>query len=252
MAEARARTNAMVVRRVLLVGSTGRTGGRVLAQLLDRGLQVRTLVRSAHRLPAGVSGRAGLEVIEADPLSIRDEELLHHLSGCDVVISCLGHTVSLRGIFGPPYDLVARFTARLYRVLEDFGGEAPVRFILMSSVSVNHPAGREIRPGRFDRAVLWVARALLPPARDNQVAADFLHHRVDADSPFLRWVMVRPDTLLEGEITKYIVQDTFVNTFLKPGSTNMANVAHFMCELATDADTWQAWTGKLPVIVNAT
>ena len=30
----------------------------------------------------------------------------------------------------------------------------------------------------------------------------------------------------------------------------MANVAHFMCELATDRRTWARWQGKLPVIVN--
>jgi hypothetical protein len=31
----------------------------------------------------------------------------------------------------------------------------------------------------------------------------------------------------------------------------MASVAHFMCELVTDARTWADWTSKLPVIVNA-
>ena len=33
---------------------TGRTGGRVLQQLLARGVRVRAVVRSAERLPAGV------------------------------------------------------------------------------------------------------------------------------------------------------------------------------------------------------
>ncbi len=31
----------------------------------------------------------------------------------------------------------------------------------------------------------------------------------------------------------------------------MANVAHFMCELATDEAAWQRWKGCMPVIVNA-
>lgn len=31
----------------------------------------------------------------------------------------------------------------------------------------------------------------------------------------------------------------------------MANVAHFMCVLATNAKTWDKWTGKMPVIINA-
>ena len=42
------------VMNVLLLGGTGRTGGRVLQQLLGRGVRVRAVVRSAERLPAGV------------------------------------------------------------------------------------------------------------------------------------------------------------------------------------------------------
>ena len=30
----------------------------------------------------------------------------------------------------------------------------------------------------------------------------------------------------------------------------MANVAHFICDLATDSEVWATWRGKLPVIVN--
>jgi hypothetical protein len=30
----------------------------------------------------------------------------------------------------------------------------------------------------------------------------------------------------------------------------MANVAHFMCELATDDAAWQRWRGRMPVIVD--
>ncbi len=44
---------------VLLLGGTGRTGGRVLGQLLDRGVPVRAVVRSAERLPAGVAASRG-------------------------------------------------------------------------------------------------------------------------------------------------------------------------------------------------
>lgn len=31
----------------------------------------------------------------------------------------------------------------------------------------------------------------------------------------------------------------------------MANVAHFICELVTDAAAWHDWICQLPVIVNA-
>ena len=120
----------------------------------------------------------------------------------------------------------------------------------MSSVSVNHPADRESHRGALEMAVLWVLRGLIPPARDNQRAADFLHNDVRTDNSFVRWVAVRPDTLLEGERTDYTLHETLVSSLFRPGSTSMANVAHFMCELAINPGTWDEWAGKLPVIVN--
>ena len=64
-------------------------------------------------------------------------------------------------------------------------------------------------------------------------------------------MVVRPDTLKEGDVTEYTLHEGLVNSLFRPGETNRANVAHFMCELATDAEAWAAWRGKLPVIVNA-
>ncbi|PKQ19187.1 MAG: hypothetical protein CVT66_11340 [Actinobacteria bacterium HGW-Actinobacteria-6] len=62
-------------------------------------MNVVAIVRSAHRLPAGVAEKPGLTVIEANLLSLGDEELARHVSGCDAVISCLGHVINLKGIF---------------------------------------------------------------------------------------------------------------------------------------------------------
>ena len=59
---------------VLLLGGTGRTGGRVLEQLLSRGVNVRAVVRSAGRLPAGVVANPLLTVVEADLLSLSGDE----------------------------------------------------------------------------------------------------------------------------------------------------------------------------------
>ena len=235
----------------LLLGGTGRTGGRVLQQLLGRGVRVRAVVRSAERLPAGVVDDPRLTVIEADLLSLSDEQVREQVDGCDVVISCLGHTISLRGVFGPPRDLVTRSVERVYRATRELRPARPVRFILMSSVSVNRHGGLDTRRGRFERAVLWMQRGLVPPGRDNQRAADLLHDVIEAADPYAQWVGVRPDTLREGEVTEYALHEGVVDSLFRPGEINRANVAHFMCELATDAEVWAAWRGKLPVIVNA-
>ncbi len=105
--------------------------------------------------------------------------------------------------------------------------------------------------GPLERAFLWALRGVLPPARDNQRAADFLLHDIGPDHPFVEWAVVRPDALLEGEVSPYEVHEGLVDGLFAPGRTNMANVAHLMCELVTDPQAWAAWRGKLPVVTNA-
>jgi len=235
---------------VLLVGGTGRTGGRVLQQLLQRGVHVRAIVRSSSRLSPELIADPNLSVIEADLLSLSDKELQQHLLGCDAVISCLGHTLNARGIFGAPRDLVAQAATRLCRGAQALAPDRPVRFILMSSVSVNRPERLDTRRGTLERVVLSVLRAAVPPARDNQCAADFLIREIGQGDPHVQWTAVRPDTLLEGEVSPYALHEGLVSALFKPDNTNMANVAHFMCELATDSGVWEQWRGKLPVVVN--
>jgi uncharacterized protein YbjT (DUF2867 family) len=236
---------------VLVVGGTGRTGRRVLEQLLGRGIDVRAIVRSAGTLPPTIAANPNLTVIEADLLSLGDEDLQRHLRGSDAVISCLGHVLSVKGIFGQPRALVTRATTRLCRGIEALRPAEPVKLVLMSSVSVNRPGGLDTRRGAFERAVVWLICALVPPAKDNQRAADFLHENIGVSNPFVQWAAVRPDTLLDGDVSEYTLHEGLVSSLFAPASTNMANVAHFMCELLTNPQTWADWKARLPVIINA-
>jgi uncharacterized protein YbjT (DUF2867 family) len=68
---------------VLLVGGTGRTGRRVLEQLLSRDVNVRAIVRSAERLPSGVAKNPRLTVVEADLLSLSDAQRTRELLAPD-------------------------------------------------------------------------------------------------------------------------------------------------------------------------
>jgi uncharacterized protein YbjT (DUF2867 family) len=233
-----------------VLGGTGRTGGRVVRQLLDRGCEVRVLVRSAERLPHGVAGVAGLTVTEADLLSLGDDEFVRLVDGCDAVVSCLGHTIDVKGVFGRPRDLVTQATHRVCRAAKTQQPERPLRFVLMSSVSVNRPGKADTRRGGFERAVLWLLRGLVPPARDNQAAADFLIEAVQTDGRYVEWTAVRPDSLKEGDTSPYDVREGLVDSLFRPSQTRMANVADFMCELVGDDDIWARWQGRLPVIVD--
>ena len=235
---------------VLLLGATGRTGRRVLQQLLERGVPVRAIVRSAERLPAGVAGNPLLTVVEAEVTALPAEELERHVAGRGAVVSCLGHNVSLRGVFGPPRNLVARTVERVCDVVTALRPEAPVRLVLMSSVSVNRPARADARRGVGERAFTWLLRALLPPARDNQRAADFLALEVGADAPFVEWVVVRPDSLVDGQVSAYRTHDGIVSSLFRADGTRFANAAHFMAELVTDDAAWPRWRGKMPVVVD--
>jgi uncharacterized protein YbjT (DUF2867 family) len=236
---------------VLVLGGTGRTGGRVVRQLLERNVRVRAIVRSAERLPEGVAQDARLEVVEAELLALDDAAFVRLLDGCDAVISCLGHTISAQGMYGKPRDLVTQAARRVCRAAAMLRPERPVRFVLMSSVSVNRPGRVDSRRSELERAALWLLRGLLPPARDNQRAADFLLEAVGTDGRYVQWAAVRPDTLKEGEVGDYDLHDGLVDSLFRPGQTRMANVAHFMCELATGGDAWDSWRGELPVIVDA-
>lgn len=220
--------------------------------MLERGVHARAVVRAASRLPEGIAGDPRLTVVEADLLSLGAGDLVALVRDCDAVISCLGHVLSFKGVFGPPRDLVTRATARLCRAIQESQPASPVRFILMSSVSVHRAGSREARRGTPERVLLWVLRRLVPPVNDNQTATDHLDRAIGTNDPHVQWVTVRPDTLVDGDVTEYSLSETLVTTLFKPANTNMANVAHFMCELATDAGTWNRWAGRLPVIVNAT
>jgi len=242
--------SAAVTAGVVLLGATGRTGGRVLTQLLERGVGVRAIVRSAERLPPGAVADPRLTVVEANLASMPAEALRRHVEGRSSVISCLGHTVSLRGVFGPPRDLVEGAVRAVCDAATSLRPETPLRLILMSSVSVNRPARADVRRGAGERAFVAVLRALLPPARDNQRAADALASEVGAEHPFVEWVVVRPDSLTDGDRTAYQTHEGLVASLFRPDTTRMANVAHFMVDLATDEAAWRRWRGQMPVIVD--
>lgn len=235
---------------VLLLGGTGRTGLCALEQLTDRGVAVRAIVRSADKVPERLRRRPGVTLVEASLLELTEAQLLEHVRGVDAVISCLGHVLSLRGVFGAPRDLVTQAMRRVTAAVRKLEGTRATRLVLMSSVSVNRPARLDTRRGTLERLFLALLCFFVPPARDNQTAADFLLRAVGDRDPRLEWVVVRPDALLEGEVGPYAVHPGLVDSVFSPGQTTMQNIGRFMAELVTDEPTWARWRGQLPVIVD--
>ena len=88
----------------LVVGATGATGRLLVRELLARGTPVRAVVRSRSGLDDEVLADPGLSVVEAGIAGLPDADVRDLVQGCDAAASCLGHRLSLRGIYGPPRD----------------------------------------------------------------------------------------------------------------------------------------------------
>ena len=239
--------------RILVVGASGATGRLLVEQLLARGCEVRAVVRSRHGLPEALRSHQRLSTIEASLLDLDDSELQRLTDGCDAAASCLGHTLSLKGMFGPPYRLVTDATRRLTRALAAGAGEKPARFVLMNTAgNSNRDLQEKVTPGH--RAVISVIRLLIPPHADNEWAADVLRLDIGQNDAALEWCVVRPDTLTrDTSSTAYQAFASPVRSAIfDPGRTSRLNVARFMADLITDDGVWCRWRGQMPVVYDAT
>ncbi|CAE7267163.1 unnamed protein product [Symbiodinium natans] len=238
---------------VLVLGGTGKTGLHVVQQLLARDFQVRAIVRSPDKLPTDVVKHAGLTIITAKILDLIDEALVEHMAGCTAVISCLGHEGNFQGICGKASQfLVSDVLRRVCRATRDV--KQPVKVILMSTGLYTKPDNAEdvrVRSTCGQRALLGLLSTCLPPHNDNMRAAEFLRTELEGIQG-IEWCGVRPELLVDGEVTKYELHESLVCSIFSAGQTSRANVAHFMCELVQNPATWQKWKAKFPLIYNAT
>ena len=236
---------------VLVVGASGATGRLLVEQLLDRGQQVKIIVRSTNNLPDAVINHDHLTVIQASVLDLSDAEMVQHVSGCGAVASCLGHNMSFKGIYGQPRRLVTDATHRLCSAIRSTKIDTPVRFVLMNTTgNRNRDLPEPISLGQ--KIVIGLLRLLLPPHVDNEQAADYLRSIVGQNDSAIEWAAVRPDGLIdESEVSEYEIHPSPTRSAIfDAGKTSRINVAHFMAELITDDQTWNQWKGQMPVIYN--
>jgi len=222
---------------ILVVGASGATGRLLVEQLLNRGHNLRVIVRSPERLPDYLKNRELLSVIRASVLELSDIEMAQHVRGCDAVASCLGHNLNLKGIYGYPRRLVTEATQRLCHAIKANEPDKPIKYVLMNtSGNRNRDLQEPVSTGH--KCVVGLIRFLVPPQVDNEKE--------------IEWVAVRPDGLVdEDKVTKYEVHPSPIrDPIFNPGQTSRINVAHFMADLITDDNIWCKWKGKMPVIYN--
>ena len=235
----------------LVVGASGATGRLLVEQLLNRGQNVKIIVRLPGKLPEVIENHDYLSVIHASVLDLSDAEMAQHVNGCDAVASCLGHNMSLKGIYGQPRKLVTDATRRLCNAIKANKSEGPVKFVLMNTTgNSNRDLLERISFGQ--KWVIGLLRLLLPPHVDNEKAADYLRTKVGQNDGAIEWAAVRPDNLIdESEVTEYEVHPSPIRSAIfDAGLTSRINVGHFMADLITDDDIWNKWKGQMPVIYN--
>ncbi|MBC8366188.1 SDR family oxidoreductase [bacterium] len=236
----------------LVVGASGATGRLLVEQLLSRGQRVKILVRSVNSLPEKVLKHENLTVILASVLDLGDSEMSQHVQGCDAVVSCLGHNISFKGLFGQPRRLVRDATRRLCGAIKANEVEVPLKFLLMNTTgNSNRDLSEEISFAQ--KCVLGLLRLLLPPHADNEQAADYLRTEVGQNDNQIEWTAIRPDNLIDdSETSSYEVHPSPTRSAIfNAGTTSRINVAHFMAELIHDQALWTRWKGQMPVIYNS-
>jgi nucleoside-diphosphate-sugar epimerase len=237
--------------KIFIAGSSGATGQKLTAQLLERGHQVVTVVRSTSSLPEMFRNHSNISVTQASLLDLTDAQLQDLLKGCDAVASCLGHNMSFKGMYGQPRRLVADATRRLCETVRANKPQAPVKFVLMNTVG-NRNRDLDESQSIGEKIVVGLLRVLLPPQADNEAAANYLRTKINRNDGMIEWSVVRPDSLIDEEnVTEYTIHPSPTRSpIFDPGKTSRINVGHFMAELITDDATWQQWQGQMPAIYN--
>jgi nucleoside-diphosphate-sugar epimerase len=234
--------------RVLVVGASGATGKLVVMQLLERKIAVRIVVREASTLPPQLFDNPMVEIVKGSIDSFSQQQVQLLLQDCEAAVCCLGHTMSVKGIFGKPYKLVLHAVQKVTTAMNTFAKSQ--QFILMSTTAYTNKKDGE--KNTLGESVLFaLLKILLPPHRDNVLAANYLEYRLGESTAF-SWVAVRPDTLFNEEhpSTYEVVDHIKRSPVFDAGKTSRINVACFMAELLTDDGLWQQWKYKTPVIYN--
>ncbi len=235
----------------LVVGASGATGKKLVEQLLKMEQKIKVIVRPTGKVPDSWKNNDKITIIRACISEISVDEMIKYLIDCQSVASCLGHNITLKGIFGKPRNLVTDAIRLLTDAIQKNSPEKPIKFVLMNTTANrNRDLNEPISIGQ--KLVMGLIRLLVPPQLDNEKAADILRVDIGQNNKLIQWVAVRPDTLINKDIVNEyeIYASPTRSALFNPGKTSRINVGHFMAKLIVDNDLWSKWKGQMPVVYN--
>lgn len=232
-----------------VVGASGATGKLLVNQLLRIGHRVKVVVRESSSIPSSWTDNEMLTIIKGNISDMTVDVLADHVRDCDSVACCLGHNLSLKGIYGKPRRLVTDSVGLLCEAISRNTPITPVKFVLMNTTgNSNRDLNESVSFG--EKIIIQLLRLILPPHPDNEQAADYLRVNIGQADSYIEWVVVRPDTLHNQEsVSQYTMHPSPTRSALfNPGKTSRINVANVMARLIEEDALWQSWKGQMPVI----
>jgi len=163
--------------KVVVFGTTGRTGRLLVEGALERGHDVTALVRAPEKLGAL---RERVRVVQGDVLD--GGVVSDAVDGQEAALVALGDTPDARG----PAEVAARGTLNVVRSMQRYSVR---RLVVLSSVSVA-PPGEPGHPGLFAR--------LFDPGSRNAAVADLRRMEISVRQSELDWTLVRAAQLVDG------------------------------------------------------
>ena len=156
----------------LVVGATGATGKQLVEQLLNMGQKVKVIMRPMGKIPDNWQNNDKISIIKACISKISVSEMINYMDDCRSVASCLGHNITLKGIFGKPRKLVTDAVKLLCIAIQKNSPDKPIKFVLMNTTANrNRDLNEPISIG--EKLVMSLIRLLVPPQLDNEKQQPF-------------------------------------------------------------------------------
>ncbi|MDC3413876.1 NAD(P)-dependent oxidoreductase [Terrihalobacillus insolitus] len=192
--------------KLVIFGSTGRTGIPLLNQALEKGHEVTVLVRNKNKLNISHNN---LTVVEGDVLDYQSVEKV--IIGQDAVLSVIGHTKN------GSKNLLTNAATNMTNAMEVHHVK---RLISLTGAGVE--VEKDVKQGIMSHLI---HKALTIFAKE--LWLDSINQKDVIVKTELDWTIVRGPRLLEGEKTEQYQTGYF--KFNKP-MINRADVAHFILE----------------------
>ena len=169
--------------KLAILGGTGKSGKYLVKELLNRGFQLRLLLRNPESFQLKSSF---IEIVKGDA---RDyESVLSLVNGCDAVISTLGQPRGETSIF-------SQATRNVIRAMSQYKIN---RYVVITGLNVNTPSDK--KGPKTKMATEWMKSNYPKTTLDKQVEFDIL------SNSDVNWTLVRlPLIELTDERRKVIV-----------------------------------------------